>query len=283
MVLQQWWLDARKRLTDIYDEREASNVVQWLLEDSLKLNRTTLQLRLHKPLTSEEQILLDHQLARLAQGEPLQYVTEVAHFFGYQFRVGPEVLIPRPETEELVERILGTFFRDNATYKVLDVGTGSGCIPITLQLKKPNWEVYTLDVSSEALAVAKWNAAALGASVHFVQGNFLEHTLWQQWITPDILVSNPPYIAHQEAQEMTVQVLNHEPHLALFPAGDDVLVFYKNLAEYADMAKPAYVFLELNPVFAYEIAHLFTEVGYEVELVKDMQDKDRILEGKRKI
>jgi release factor glutamine methyltransferase len=280
MMLQQWWLDARKCLTGIYDEREASNIVQWLLEDTLKLNRSTFQLRLNKPLTENEQLLLNHQLNRLQNGEPLQYVTEIATFFGYQFRVGPEVLIPRPETEELVQMVLDSLV-DKQTLKMLDVGTGSGCIPISLQLKRPELEVYALDVSPQALAVAKWNASALGASIHFVQGDFLNETLWEQWPKPDVLISNPPYIAHEEAAQMTKQVLEHEPMLALFPTGDDVLIFYRKLAAYAALVQPQYVFLELNPIYAYEIAHLFTQSGYSVKLVKDMQGKDRMLKAEK--
>ncbi|CAN5369798.1 peptide chain release factor N(5)-glutamine methyltransferase [soil metagenome] len=278
MSLQQWWVDARKRLVGLYDEREASNIVQWLLEDSLKLNRTTFQLRLQKPLSEHEQLLLNHQLRRLEQGEPLQYVTELAVFHGHQFRVGPEVLIPRPETEELIDLILKTL-PPTLFYKVLDIGTGSGCIPISVQLARPNWNVYAVDISPEALAVAKWNAAGLGASVHFVQGDFLNEALWKIWVKPDVLVSNPPYIAQEEAAKMTKQVLEHEPRIALFPIGEDAMIFYKKLADYAVQVNPKYVFLELNPNFAYEVAHMFQDAGYAVEIVQDMQGKDRMLSG----
>lgn len=276
--MQQWWVDARKRLLDLYDEREASTVLQWLLEDTLKLNRTTFQLRLNKPLAEHEQLLLNHQLGRLEKGEPLQYVTEIAEFCGYQFRVGPEVLIPRPETEELVQFILKMLPAD-VYYKVMDIGTGSGCIPISIQLAKPDLNVYALDVSADALAVAKWNASALGASIHFIQGDFLNEGEWDGWIKPDVLISNPPYIAQREAAEMTKQVLEHEPMMALFPPGDDTLLFYRKLAQYAQLVKPQYVFLELNPTFASETAQLFKDAGYDTYIVQDMQAKDRMLVG----
>ncbi len=280
MTLQQWWIDARKRLLDWYDEREAANVVQWLLEDTLKLNRTTFQLRLNKPLTEHEQVLLNHQLGRLELGEPLQYVTEIAMFHRHEFRVGPEVLIPRPETEELVDLIIKTL-PPSQFFKVMDVGTGSGCISISLQLSRPELNVYALDVSSTALAVAKWNAAALGASLHFLQGDFLNESQWEGWVKPEVLISNPPYIAQEEAQHMTKQVLDHEPMIALFPPGDDTMLFYKKLAGYATLYQPQYVFLEMNPNYAYETAQLFTDAGYHTEIVTDMQGKDRMLVGVR--
>lgn len=276
MTLQQWWQDARKQLKGIYEEREASNILQWLLEDSLKLNRTTYQLRLPKPLTENEQVLLNHQLSRLAQGEPLQYITEIADFYSHKFRVGPEVLIPRPETEELVSYILKTLPKE-LLLTLLDVGTGSGCIPISLKLEQPRWKVHAIDVSREALAVAKWNSSELGAHIYFTQSDFLNEEDWANLVHPDVLISNPPYIAKHEAEEMTANVLRYEPTLALFPEGDDVLIFYKKLATFAARFKPKHVFLELNPNYAYETAHLFQTEGYNVALVQDMQGKDRML------
>jgi len=279
--MQQWWVGARKRLLGLYDEREATTVLQWLLEDSLKLNRITFQLRLNKPLSEHEQLLLNHQLGRLEKGEPLQYVTEIAEFCGHKFRVGPEVLIPRPETEELVQLILKMLPTD-VYFKIMDVGTGSGCIPISIQLARKDLNVYALDVSADALAVAKWNASALGASIHFIQGDFLNEAEWEGWIRPDVLISNPPYIAQSEAAEMTKQVLEHEPMMALFPPGDDAMLFYRKLAQYAQLVKPQYVFLELNPTFASETAQLFKGAGYQTSIAQDMQGKDRMLVGQLK-
>jgi release factor glutamine methyltransferase len=276
MTLQQWWLDARKQLNGIYEEREASNILQWLLEDSLKLNKSTYQLRLPKPLADDEQLLLNKQLARLTQGEPLQYITEVADFYGLKFRVSPEVLIPRPETEELVALVLHSVPKEGKL-TILDVGTGSGCIPISLKLARPNWAVHTVDISGSALAVAKWNATVLGASVGFAQNDFLNESTWSQLALPDVLISNPPYIAEDELAKMTNQVLLHEPRIALIPDGDDTLIFYKKLAAYAGIYKPKHVFLELNPRFAFETAHFFQSVGYVINLVQDMQGKDRML------
>ncbi len=276
MTLQSWWQDAHKQLMDVYDKREASNVLQWLLEDSLRLNKSTYQLRLPKPLTDAELTLLNHQLARLVQGEPLQYVTEVADFCGKKFRVGPEVLIPRPETEELVELILKTLAKDTK-YSLLDVGTGSGCIPISLIVSRPNWSATAIDISPTALAVAKWNATELGAAVYFAQLDFLDETKWEDISTPDVLISNPPYIAKNEAAAMTKQVLDFEPLNALFPDGDDAIVFYKKLAAFAQQKHVKMVFLELNPNFATEIEALFTSISYTVTIIKDMQGKDRML------
>ncbi len=276
MTLQQWWLDARKQLTGIYEEREASNLIQWLLEDTLKLNKVTYQLRLPKPLADNEQLLLNAQLARLVKGEPLQYVTEVAHFYGHQFRVGPEVLIPRSETEELVALVLQSVPKD-ARVTVLDMGTGSGCIPISIKHARRNWTVNAIDVSGAALAVAKWNATELGTQIGFAQHDFLDESTWPQLVQPHVLISNPPYIAQDEKTQMTNQVLLHEPGIALFPEGNDVLIFYKKLAAYAGKHKPKHVFLELNPSYASETGQLFLSVGYQIAIVQDMQGKDRML------
>lgn len=276
MTLQNWWQNAQKELTGVYDKREASNVLQWLLEDSLRLNKSTYQLRLPKPLSDTEITLLNHQLNRLAKGEPLQYVTEVADFFGHKFRVGPEVLIPRPETEELVDLVLKTVSTQNKQ-NVLDVGTGSGCIPISLKLARPNWNINALDISSKALAVAKWNATELSATVYFTQGDFLDESTWSSIARQDVLISNPPYIGRSEAAEMTKQVLDHEPQNALFPESDDTIIFYRKLAKFADIKAPRYVFLELNPMFATEIKELFDAIGYNTSIIKDMQGKNRML------
>lgn len=276
MTLQNWWQNAQKELTGVYEKREASNVLQWLLEDSLRLNKSTYQLRLPKPLTDSEITLLNHQLTRLAKGEPLQYVTEVADFLGHKFRVGPEVLIPRPETEELVDLVLKTV-TTQSKQNVLDVGTGSGCIPISLKLARQNWNVNALDISSKALAVAKWNATELGAPVYFAQGDFLNEDTWTTIARPTILISNPPYIGRNEAAEMAMQVLDHEPQNALFPDGDDTIVFYRKLAKFTDEKGPKYVFLELNPVFAIEVKELFDAIGYATSIHKDLQGKDRML------
>ncbi len=276
MTLQNWWQSAQKRLIEVYDKREASNVLQWLLEDSLRLNKATYQLRLPKPLTETELTLLNHQLSRLANGEPLQYVTEVADFYGHKFRVGPEVLIPRPETEELVALVLKTLTKESK-FTVLDVGTGSGCIPISLRLERPHWNINALDISSNALAVAKWNAAELSAPVYFTQADFLDETTWDNFTIPNVLVSNPPYIAKEEAAQMTRQVLDFEPQNALFPEGDDVIIFYRKLAKYAALKNVPLVFLELNPTFVTETAKLFTELGYQATIINDMQGKQRML------
>lgn len=276
MTLQNWWQNAQKELTAIYNKREASNIVQWLLEDSLQLNKTTYQLRLPKPLTDSEISLLNHQLARLSKGEPLQYVTGIADFFGHKFRVGPEVLIPRPETEELVDLLLKTVSTQNKQ-NVLDVGTGSGCIPISLKLARPNWNLHAMDISSKALAVAKWNANELGAPIYFTQGDFLDESTWNSIARHDVLISNPPYIGRNEAAEMTKQVLDHEPQDALFPESEDTIIFYRKLAKFADIKAPRCVFLELNPMFAIEIKELFDSIGYNTSIIKDMQGKNRML------
>ena len=219
------------------------------------------------------------RLARLAAGEPLQYVMGKTYFRDHLFSVNSETLIPRPETEELVDLVL-RHVPKNAS--VLDVGTGSGCIPISLKLEGPSLEVEAWDISEGALTIARQNAKALYADVEFKQQDiFVWPSSEGYW---DVIVSNPPYVTEEEKKEMANHVLAHEPHLALFVPSDDALKYYVALADFAQerLRAGGYLFLEINQNFGTQTVELLFSKGFqEVKLLTDFKGNDRMIVAKK--
>ena len=219
------------------------------------------------------------RLARLAAGEPLQYVMGKTYFRDYLFSVNSETLIPRPETEELVDLVL-RHVPENAS--VLDVGTGSGCIPISLKLEGPSLEVEAWDISEGALTIARQNAKALYADVEFKQQDiFVWPSSEGYW---DVIVSNPPYVTEEEKKEMANHVLAHEPHLALFVPSDDALKYYVALADFAQerLRAGGYLFLEINQYFGTQTVELLFSKGFQdVKLLQDFKGNDRMIVAKK--
>ncbi len=215
------------------------------------------------------------RLARLAAGEPLQYVMGKTYFRDHLFSVNSETLIPRPETEELVDLVL-SHATENAS--VLDVGTGSGCIPISLKLERPSLQVEAWDISEGALTMARQNANALQVEVEFKQHDiFSWPTSAGSW---DVIVSNPPYVTDEEKKEMANHVLAHEPHLALFVPNDDALKYYVALADFAQerLRAGGYLFLEINQYFGTQTVELLFSKGFqEVKLLQDFKGNDRMI------
>jgi release factor glutamine methyltransferase len=215
------------------------------------------------------------RLARLAAGEPLQYVMGKTYFRDHLFSVNSDTLIPRPETEELVDLLL-RHAPKNAS--VLDVGTGSGCIPISLKLERPSLKVEAWDISIGALDVARQNALLLGASVEFKQQDiFIWPSSEGTW---DVIVSNPPYVTEDEKKEMASHVLDYEPHLALFVPTDDALRFYDALADFAmaRLTPGGYLCLEINQHFGTQTVELLFSKGFqEVKVLKDFKENDRMI------
>jgi release factor glutamine methyltransferase len=215
------------------------------------------------------------RLARLASGEPLQYVMGKTYFRDHLFAVNAETLIPRPETEELVELVLEKA-PENA--RVLDVGTGSGCIPISLKLERSSLQVEAWDISKGALEIARQNAETLHAAVEFkLQDIFAWPTSNGSW---DIIVSNPPYVTDEEKKEMANHVLDFEPHLALFVPNDDALRYYEALADFATerLIPGGYLCLEINQYFGTQTVELLFSKGFqEVQLKKDFKGNDRMI------
>lgn len=213
---------------------------------------------------------------KIADGWPLQYVTGRAYWMDSWFQVTPDVLIPRPETEELVLLVESRLKKYPAEH-ILDIGTGSGIIPVYLARKFPESQVGSTDFSAAALQVARENAARQQVSVTFWEQDFLDKTTWNVFPPLHVLVSNPPYIHRSEASGMTNSVLNFEPHQALFPPGDDVLIFYRRIAELAEIHRHTLqgIFLELNPLHADAIYGIFQSRNFVGQLHTDLSGKVR--------
>ena len=232
-------------------------------------------------LNQDEQILAWTVENRLLAGEPVQYITGIADFYGLQLRVTPDVLIPRPETEELVEQILGDHSAET-TLNVLDVGTGSGCIALALKQKRPNWNITAVDVSDAALAVVIDNCERLGlelqcSKVDVLRAKELASFGDQQF---DLIVSNPPYIPPSELTKMGKSTVAHEPELALFVPEEDPLLFYREVADLGEqhLISGGFIYYEVNEFRAHSTVALLEERGYtEVEIRKDLQGKDRMV------
>ncbi len=270
-------------LLSLYEKVEAERVVQLILEDVFKYKKHQIP----DELTATQATEWDAIAQRLQRGEPMQHITERADFYGYIFYVDKNVLIPRPETEELVEWILDTNSK-NTQRNCLDIGTGSGCIPIAIQKKRTDWRVSACDISAEAIAIAQKNANINNCNIHFIQLDILNKMNYANYNLPkyDIIVSNPPYILASEAQEMHTNVRDYEPHLALFVPDREPLVFYQAIIDFAAIYLQAkgQLFFEIHYQKGDEMLVLMQKSGIfsEFELRKDIFGNDRMVRGIKK-
>lgn len=257
-----------------YPREEANSLVGWLMEAFLRTNRTDL---LSDRSVDAIPQAMEAALTRLKQGVPIQYILGKAPFYGREFLVGPEVLIPRRETEELVHLILKN---SSGEMDVLDLGTGSGCIAISLALEWKVARVTALDISPEALALARKNASLLNASLDFIRADMLAPQLPLGSL--DLMVSNPPYVRYQEKALMHPNVLDHEPHGALFVPDEDPLRFYRALFGHAQkhLRPGGMMYVEINEQFGQEVSGLMAAAGMTgIRVYQDLQGKDRIVWG----
>ncbi len=262
-------------LRSIYDEQEASSICFLLLEKRLDVTKGMVVANELFDNTNAL-LLLERDLQRLADNEPVQYVLGEADFYGHQFFVNAATLIPRPETEELVNFILNN--HDNSKLKVLDVGTGSGCIPISLKKERANWDMQALDISKEALNVATKNAQRLEVSIDFHLCDVINEELPSG--AYDIIVSNPPYVLESERAYMSANVLRYEPERALFVPDTDPLRFYKRIARLAmvGLTNSGSLYFEINERFGEQLMRHLEELGFQkVSLIKDLHGKNRIV------
>jgi release factor glutamine methyltransferase len=283
---------ALQRVGEVYDARESRNIVNELFRHYLNLSSADLIVKANDSISESQMLLVYKAVKRIANKEPLQYVLGKAYFFGMDLHVSPAVLIPRPETEELVRWILEAIRPNNYSalegqiaqkdhvapndHSVLDIGTGSGAIALALKKAQPNWNVCGVDVSKEALQVAQRNSTEFQLEVEWKEVNILEENLPQgNWNT---IVSNPPYIPISEGSEMRPSVVEHEPHLALFVPENDPLLFYRRILELANNCESVQqVFFEIHENYFRETLALGESMGWKGELKKDLQGKERML------
>jgi len=273
-----------KELNKVYDSDELKNIIELVMEHVTNMSRAE-QVKNKVPyLTCTQLEDLDAITERLQKNEPVQYVLGEAWFAGMKFKVNKNVLIPRPETEELVDwivRLINTQYSIfNGQCSIMDIGTGSGCIPIVLKKKLPQATVSGIDVCSEALFTATENAIELNADVEFLLVDFLDEEKWKELGQHDIIVSNPPYVKQSEINTMDERVKEFEPHLALFVPDNDPLLFYKKLSGFAikHLKSGGSLFVEINESLDEQVANLFRAAGFtNIELKNDMQGKARMI------
>jgi release factor glutamine methyltransferase len=273
-----YWQVYRALLPTIREATECQAVTRQLLEHYCALDAVGIIIDEIFTFSPAQRQLVSAAIERLKKQEPIQYVLGEAPFLGRNFRVSPAVLIPRPETETLVQYIVDQ--NPPTGVRVLDIGTGSGCIAITLQQELSQATVYALDVDPEALHVAKTNAQRLGATVHFIQADILHELLpAQHW---DIIVSNPPYVCIAEKKKMQHRVLAYEPAKALFVPDEQPLIFYEKIIALAPrhLAPAGKLYLEINEAFGAAVASLLVRAGFEAVCIRqDLHGKDRWIAG----
>lgn len=271
-----------KELLPIYGSEEAESFFYLILENKHQLKRIDLALNINLEFNEAEILIWNSILEQLKQEIPIQYILGTTHFYGLDFGVNPSVLIPRPETEELVEWIIRDCFvpHNDKNLKILDIGTGSGCIAISLAKNILNAQIFAIDISEKALAVAKKNALINNVNCVFIKKNILEtYDLEQEF---DIIVSNPPYVRNLEKQEIKKNVIENEPHLALFVEDNDALVFYKKIAELAqkNLSKDGSLYFEINQYLGKEMVNLLEKMNFKnIELRKDIYGNDRMIKA----
>ena len=269
-----------KDLNSVYPEAEIDSILDILLEHYMGIGRFILALQPRYSLTKEEEQPLIEALTRLLDEEPVQYITGTAHFFGLDLKVNPNVLIPRPETEDLIRWILQDIKDHKQELKILDVGTGSGNIAISLAKQLPAAEVHALDISAEALETAKMNSETNEVSVKFIQGDI--RNLDQLNGPFDIIVSNPPYVRISERRMMKDNVKKYEPWEALFVPDEAPLLFYELLSKFGkkNLVSGGALYLEINQYLGPEVQGLLSEGDYKnIELKSDIFGKDRMVKA----
>ena len=283
MILSDFRLTLKETLHDVYSKNELDQLVKSLLMSRLQLDSTGYLLASESTLSDEVLAQLKSDIHRLSMHEPLQYVLGTTSFYGLEIQCSPAALIPRPETEELVDWVISEV--QLASCSVIDLGTGTGCIPLAIKSKRPSWHVSGIDVSQDALALARSNALSLTLDVHF-EGLDLLHDLSDFGLkeTFNVVVSNPPYIPHADGMSMLPNVLNHEPHIALFVPDSDPLLFYRRIVVFCEqyLNIDGYVFVEIHEELAEETKQLFHKAGFaNIELRKDLQGKSRMIKAQR--
>lgn len=266
-------------LMTIYPKSEAENIRNRTFESLASMSRSELIKNPAKILIPEISKALLDGLAQLKQQKPLQYLLGESWFYKLPFKVSPAVLIPRPETEELVELAIDFLKKEGIGKKVLDIGTGSGCIPISIKKNIEASDMTSIDISAEALAIAKENALTHATEINFQQCDFLEEENWERLDKYEVIISNPPYIPEEEKNLLDKNVTMFEPHIALFVEDKHPLIFYEKIADFGKthLTKNGIILLETHENYADKVADLFNDKGYMSTIKKDMYDKKRMV------
>lgn len=270
LLLKQLW---NKELESSFRESEIQYFWKCIYEDVLRYGSIEI--------TEDE---LRSYSDKLRSNMPIEYITGWTYFYDIKLEVGPSVLIPRPETEELVDLIIKDYKNKNQALQILEIGSGSGCIALALKKHLHQSDITSIDISSESILQAKKNASYLGLELTFIPLDFLDQSMWSSLGMYDIIVSNPPYIAPSEKASISASTLRYEPDLALYSPEEDPMVFYRMIAVFGrdHLTDQGVVYAELNPKFAQETAAFYKEY-YQVSVIKDLQAKDRILKGTKKL
>jgi len=282
MSLQEIKIFLKQKLASTIDAVELSSLIGILIEAVTGWNRMQQIVNVNTELTKVQQAQLENYTEQLLAGKPIQYILGKAWFMGSEFMVNEHVLIPRPETEELVEWIISYASIMNKPLSIVDIGTGSGCIPIALQLALPNCTLTGLDISKDALAVAQMNAKNLNTSIAWLEEDVLNTAALDT--VYDIIVSNPPYIPIREKKDMQEQVLNFEPSIALFVSNEDPLIYYRAIAKIGkqSLSKNGQLFFEIHYDQGKAILALLDELNYHAELKQDSFGKNRMIRASLK-
>lgn len=283
-TVKQVSLDFSEQLSAIYDTNEVNSLCMMALENVVNISSAKIKAFPETEISTPDSEKITNILTRLATGEPIQYILGYTEFYGLTFKVNPSVLIPRPETEELVDWAIKSWQlavgSGQLPLHVLDIGTGSGCIPISLKKNLPDAVVSAIDISPEALQISKENAKLNKVDVNFIQADILN--LKSEIPNPkfDIIISNPPYVTLEDKKQMHANVTDFEPHTALFVPEDDPLIFYKAIADFASthLEKDGLLFFEINESYGKQIVELLnSQLFTNIELRKDMSGKDRMI------
>ena len=284
MILKSLRTHFNNALVDHYPETEINSFFYLLTESILKMKRIDVTLNLYVVVSGKKYDKFESAIVCLKKQVPIQYILGETEFYSLPFMVNENTLIPRPETEELVDLIIKAQ-KDTNEISILDIGTGSGCIAISLAKHIPSAKVYAIDVSAEALKIAKKNEKLNNVSIEFIETDILNAEHLDVFETPqkfDVIVSNPPYVRHLEKEEMKDNVLSHEPHLALFVENDEALVFYKAISQFAqqNLKKGGKLYFEINQYLGDEMKTLMSDYKFEnIELKQDLFGNDRMIFG----
>ncbi|WOC40498.1 peptide chain release factor N(5)-glutamine methyltransferase [Polaribacter sp. HL-MS24] len=277
MILKEYQSYFSQELSAIYPQTEIDTFFFFLIEEYIDFQRIDLVLKPDFELSSDILPFFKNALEALQKEIPIQYILGKTEFYGFPFLVNSDTLIPRPETEELVEWILNVISPTKKT-QIIDIGTGSGCIPISLAKHLPNATIFALDISKEALTVAKQNAILNKVAIYFIETNILQTNHLAQKF--DVIISNPPYVRELEKFEIKKNVLENEPHLALFVTDEDPLLFYNKIADLAakHLTPNGLLFLEINQYLGKETIKMLAQKGFtNIELKKDHFGNDRMI------